>query len=128
MRAEKNLGICMDHSSAHLIEFTHNPMESKTIDSKFTHQSKEESLHKNENLMHNKEQHQQSAYYKELGNVIRDYEEVLLFGPTDAKFELFNLLKSDHNFSEINIVVKPTDKMTEHQQNAFVRDYFSKQS
>ena len=49
----------MDHSSAHLMEFT-DTIETKTIDSKFTHEAKEQSLDKSENLMHNKEQHQQS--------------------------------------------------------------------
>jgi len=127
MKAAKNLGICMDHSNAHIIEYTHDPTETKTIESKFTHEAKEQSLSKNENLMHNKEQHQQASYYKELGNIIRNYEEVLLFGPTNAKVELHNLLSADHNFAKINIKVKDTDKMTEHQQLAFVREYFSKQ-
>ena len=127
MKAAKNLGICMDHSNAHIIEYTHDPAETKTIESKFTHEAKEQSLSKNENLMHNKEQHQQASYYKELGNIIRNYEEVLLFGPTNAKVELHNLLSADHNFAKINIKVKDTDKMTEHQQLAFVREYFSKQ-
>jgi len=40
---------------------------------------------------------------------------------------LHNLLSADHNFAKINIKVKDTDKMTEHQQLAFVREYFSKQ-
>ena len=39
--------------------------------------------------MHNKEQHEQSDYYKKLGETIKNYTEVLLFGPTDAKVELF---------------------------------------
>ena len=74
--------------------------------------------------MHNKEQHQQSEYYKNLGDKIINYEEVILFGPTDAKVELFNILKADHRFENIKIVVKPADKMTENQQHAFVRDHF----
>jgi hypothetical protein len=125
MAAAKNLGICMDHASANLIEFTTDPMETKTIDSKFTHSEKVNSLGKSEHVMHNKEQHEQSDYYKQLGEVIRNYESVLLFGPTSAKTELHNLLKADHRFDNIMIEVKPTDKLTENQQHAFVRDYFS---
>ncbi len=75
--------------------------------------------------MHNKEQQQQAAYYKELGKVIRNYEEVILFGPTDAKVELLNLLKEDHLFAAIKIEVAQTDKMTENQQHAFVKAHFS---
>jgi|ERR1035437_1434276 nitrogenase subunit NifH len=123
--ATKNLGIWMDHSSAHLMEFTTDPIETKIITSKFTHQEKENSLGKSENLMHNKEQHQQSEYYKELGEHIKNYEEVILFGPTDAKVELFNVLRADHRFAKTKIEIKQADKMTENQQHAFVRKHFS---
>ncbi len=114
----------MDHASAHVMEFSANQSETKTIDSKFTHQEKENSLRKGERLMHNKEQHQQGEYYKELAEVIKEYDEVILFGPTDAKVELFNLLSSDQHFAKIKIEVKNADKMTEGQEHAFVRDHF----
>lgn len=116
----------MDHSSAHLTEFTADPTPAKTVASKFTHEQKELSFGKGENHMHNKEQHQQAEYYKQLGEVIRQYDEVILFGPTDAKVELFNILKENHLFANIKIEVKSTDKMTEHQQYEFVKDHFSK--
>lgn len=122
----KKLGIWMDHQNAHLMEFTTDPIETKTIDSKFTHEVKVLSLHQGENRMHNKEQHQQADYYKMLGEAIKNYENVILFGPTDAKTELFNILTADQHFSKIKIKVKQADKMTENQQHAFVKDYFSK--
>ena len=77
-------------------------------------------------MVHHKEQRQQSDYFKKLGEIVRKYEEVLLFGPTDAKVELLNFLNEDHRFSKVKITVKRSDKMTENQQHAFVRDYFSK--
>jgi|ERR1700722_2418877 hypothetical protein len=126
MVAAKSLGIWMDHSRAHVMEFTTDPIETKTIESKFTHDVKEQSQNKSENLMHNKEQHQQSSYYKQLGEIIKKYEEVILFGPTSAKVELLNILRSDHLFAKIKIEVKQADKMTENQEHAFVREYFSK--
>ncbi len=128
MSTAKKLGIWMDHANAHVMEFTVNPIETKTITSKFTHEEKEHSLSKNENLMHNKEQHQQAEYYKTLGETIKNYGEVILFGPTDAKVELFNILKKDQHFSNVKIEMKQTDKMTENQQHAFVRDHFSAQA
>jgi hypothetical protein len=127
MTGAKNLGIWMDHSSAHLMEFTTDPIETKTIDSKFTHATKEQSIGKSEHLMHNKEQHQQSDYYKKLGETIKNYDEVILFGPTNAKVELFNILRADHLFEKIKIEVKQADKMTENQQHAFVKEHFSRQ-
>lgn len=121
----KKLGIWMDHERAHLTEFTIDPMISKTITSEFTKEAKEESLTSGENHMHVKEQHQQSEYYKKLAEVIKQYKEVLLFGPTNAKAELFNTLSKNHLFRDINIKVEQTDKMTENQMHAFVKKHFS---
>jgi hypothetical protein len=123
----KNLGIWMDHSNAHLMEFTTDPITTDIITSKFTHLGKGESLSKSESLMHNKEQHEQAAYYKRLGNAIRNYEDVIIFGPTDAKLELLNILRADHDFENIKVEVEQADKMTQNQQHAFVKNYFQKQ-
>ena len=116
----------MDHASAHLIEFTSDQIEPKTIESKFTHDVKEHSLNnKGESHMHVKEQQLQANYYKKLGEEILNYQGVLLFGPTNAKVELFNVLNADRRFADIKIDVQQADKMTENQEQAFVRDYFS---
>ena len=126
MTTEKKLGIWMDHSSAHLMEFTSDPIETTIIVSKFTHEDKEQSLRaKGESLMHKKEQHRQSDYYAKLAEAIKKYDDVILFGPTDAKAELFNLLREDHLFAKIRIETRQTDKMTENQQHAFVKEYFA---
>jgi hypothetical protein len=125
MSTGKRLGIWMDHSSAHLMEFTTYAFKTRTIESTFKHDEKELSLEKSENLMHNKEQHRQSEYYKKLGEAIKNYEDVILFGPTDAKVELFNVLRKDHLFAKIKIEIRQADKMTENQQHAFVREHFS---
>ena len=127
MATTKKLGIWMDHSTAHVMEFTNDPIVTKTITSKFTHEAKEHSLGKSENLMHNKEQHEQADYYKKLSEVIKNHEAVVLFGPTDAKAELLNVLRADPRFEKIKIETKSADKMTENQQHAFVKEYFSKQ-
>ena len=125
METAKQLGIWMDHSSAHLMEFTTEPIKTSIIASKSTHQEKEHGIDRGEYMMHTKEQHQQSEYYKKLGEEIKKYDEVIIFGPTDAKAELFNILRADHLFEKIKIDVKQSDKMTENQQHAFVREHFS---
>jgi len=112
----------MDHSSAHLIEFAIENEESKTLTSAFTHEQKEKTWGKNESLMHNKEQHQQAAYYKSLAEAIKGYDEVLLFGPTNAKHEMYNHLKKDAHFSKTIIDVEDANKMSDNQQQAFVRN------
>jgi hypothetical protein len=127
METNKNLGIWMDHSVANLIDVS-APKNSCTIHSKFTHDTKEEALSRSENLMHNKEQQLHEAFYKEIADEILKYDHVLLFGPTNAKIELHNYLDNDLHFEEIKIDVKPSDKMTDTEQNAFVKKYFQNQT
>ncbi len=126
MATAKYLGIFMDHSRANLIEFTEEQDLIKTIESEFTHEEKELSMSKGENRMHNKEQQMQLEYYKALGEEILNYQKVILFGPTDAKIELYNLLKEDNKFKNIMLDSASTDKLSENQQFAFVKKYFQK--
>jgi hypothetical protein len=125
MTIEKKLGICMDHSNARLMEFTTIDGEEKVVDSELTLLGKEHSVGSSENVIHNKEHHQQSEYYKKLGEAIKNFDDVLLFGPTTAKSELLNVLRTDHRFEKIKIEVHQSDKMTDNQQHAFVKEYFS---
>ncbi|MGA9211837.1 hypothetical protein [Kaistella sp.] len=126
METKNRLGIWMDHSHAHLIEYA-EPMVTKVVTSKFTEAEKVESPEMSEKTMHNTEQHDNAQYYKELGEIIRNYDSVLLFGPTDAKTELLNILDKNHLFSKIKFEVLPTDKMSMNQEHDFVREYFSKE-
>jgi stalled ribosome rescue protein Dom34 len=126
MTTATNLGIWMDHSNAHLMEFTTEPLTTMIISSRFTHREKEHSIGKSENGMNQKERHEHLDYYKKIGEAIKNYQDVLLFGPTTAKTELFNLLKADHHFEKIRIETKDADKMTQNEQHAFVRNHFSR--
>ena len=125
MEETKNLGVWMDHSTAHLIGEKSNE-HNKTIASKFTAHTKEESLHKGESHMHSKEKQLQDAYYKAIGEEILPYKHVLLFGPTDAKKELHNYLNKNAHFKDIKIDVETTDKMTNQEMQSFVKSYFYK--
>lgn len=120
----KQLAVWMDHSKAQFMELSDEKIVENGIVLDFTHEEKEESLSKSEKGMHNREQYEQSAFYKKIGDTIRNYQEVLLFGPTGAKDELFNLIKDKPQFENIKIEVKHSDKMTENQIHAFVREYF----
>lgn len=126
MKINKKVGVYLNYQAAHIIEFANDPLETKTVTSDFTHEEKLETLNKGEKTMHHKEQHEQAAYFKKLNEAIRDYDEVLLFGPTKAKDELHNILKADTHFDKIDIVVLKTDNMSEKEQQHFVTDFFSK--
>jgi stalled ribosome rescue protein Dom34 len=125
MKTRKRLGIWMDHSIAHLMEFTNKHFEIKTIESKLHDDVKEETLPKSESLMHNKKKRLLLDYYKKLSEAIKDYEQVILFGPTNAKIEFFDIISEDIRFLKIKFEIKNTDKMTQNQQHAFVKEYFS---
>ena len=125
MKTRKRLGIWMDHSIAHLMEFTNKHFEVKTIESKLTNEVKKESLSNSESLLSNKKKGLLLAYYKKLSEAIKDYEQVILFGPTNAKIEFFDLLSEDIRFLKIKFEIKNTDEMTENQQQDFVQEYFS---
>lgn len=120
------IGIWMDHASAHLMELDYDNMKTITIESKFTTEEKRETLQKGEKAMQHKEQHEELAYFKAIAAAIKNYQEVLLFGPTEAKVELFNILKADHHFDKIIVETRQTDKMTNNEQHAFVKEYFAK--
>ncbi len=124
MKSKKQLGIWMDHSTAHLIGLNIDSTKNKTIYAQVGEQ--DEALNtRDETLIQNKEQNELSGFFSRLSNEIIHYDEVLLFGPTNAKTEFVNTLKDDHHFDKIKIEVKPADKMTENQQQAFVNEHFN---
>lgn len=125
MTASKKLGIWMDHSFAHLMEFTSKHFEIETIESKFSSKEKNKHLEKGKKLIPEKDQKQLYDYYKKIGETIKNYKRVILFGPSDAKVELFDLLSEDERFLKIKFEIKDTDKMTVNQQHNFVKEYFS---
>lgn len=120
----KQLGIWMDHSNAYLMELTNDIIVNRIV-SELTNHETEFNFYKGEKLLHKKERYLQFSYYKKIGDIIKKYQDVVLFGPTDAKNELLNLIKTDHLFEDIKIEVRNSDKMTEEQMQTFVRDYFN---
>jgi hypothetical protein len=124
MKTTKKLGIWMDHSTAHLID-VHSEKKHHSINSKFNFSTREEALSRSEKLMHNKEQQMHEAFYEQIGDEILKYTHVLLFGPTDAKTELFNYLTRDSHFKDIQIDVEAADKMTDNEKVAFVKKHFN---
>lgn len=82
----------MDHSNAILLELANESVKDESIVSESSDHHEEFGSDRHEKMEHNKEQHQRSGYYNKPGDKIRNYSEVILFGPTDAKRELLNLL------------------------------------
>ena len=125
MKEKRKVAIWLDHSTAKMISAEGKEMD-ESLDSNFTFRMKVEAAHRSENLMHNKEQQLHEAFYKEIGVEMLKFDYVLLFGPTNAKRELFNYVKQDLHFKDMEIDVEPVDyKLTENEKLAFVREYFA---
>jgi hypothetical protein len=120
MAATAKLGVWMDHSRAHLIEFAGRTIQLNHITAEII-LPKGECLCKKISAIRAR---RRTDYYGKLAAQIGNYKEVLLFGPTDAKAELLNLLKEDKRFSGIKINLEPCEKMTENQEHMFVKRYF----
>ena len=123
MAIQNTLGIWMDHSTAHLIDINLKK-NSRSIASKFTDKTKEETLSRSESIMQNKRQQMHEVYYKEIAVEILKYGHVLLFGPTNAKTELHNYINNDLHFKDIMIDIESADNMTDNEKNAFVKNHF----
>ena len=124
MKNTKQMGIWMDHSIAHIVKLRNGKIITLTIDSQPEALEDDQKIYKDESHSLNKEKRLLLAYFKKLGDIVLDNEEVILFGPTEAKSELLNFFKEDHLFDKIKIDVRSADKMAEIQRNKFVIDYF----
>lgn len=125
MATKKALGVWMDHSNANLIDLE-TGKNYHNIESDFDSETKEEALQRSENIMNNKRQQMHEEFYKEIGEEALKYEQVLLFGPTNAKVEMHNFLKDKPHYKNIQFEIQSADKMTDNEKVAFVRDHFKK--
>ncbi len=114
----------MENSFANLLELSNDEIVTNTIELSPTLPKQIEEIGSDESLMNNKEQNKLSDYFLNLSKVIKEYNEVLLFGPSSTKSELFQKLKDDNHFDKIKIEVRSSDEMTKNQQEAFVKNYF----
>jgi hypothetical protein len=80
MKNIRQLGIWLDHSNAYLMEFTNDAILTNRVVSELSNQEAELNHYKGEKLIHKKEQHLQINYYKKIGDIIKKYQEVVLFG------------------------------------------------
>jgi stalled ribosome rescue protein Dom34 len=124
MHNKKRIGVWMDYSEANLIDM-HKEVSHVTIHSDFNHHTKQEALERSERIMHNKEHHMHDEYFKDIATRLSSYQEVLLFGPTQAKFELRNYLSKQHNFENIQVHIETADKMTSREKTDFVEKHFN---
>ena len=74
MTRAKCIGIYMDNSTIHLMEFRNDPTVTRIISSQFARPSKEQSLSNSDNSTPPKEQRPKADYYKQLSEEIIHYK------------------------------------------------------
>ena len=77
-----------------------------------------------ESSHHRRFENQLAAYYQRLISYLKRADEVLVFGPGEAKTELKKALEKQKSFRGKIVAVEPADKMTERQIVAKVRQGF----
>jgi hypothetical protein len=133
---KKNIGVWLDHSKAVLIDLTQEKAIIKKIHSDKESQIRFRGEHglgtqlgnyrstNNEHHQHNRKQKLMHEYYHLLSECLIHYDEILLFGPTTAKKELYNKLKTDKHFEDKNIHIQSTDVLSENQMIAATKIFF----
>jgi len=124
MKSTKYLGIWMDHSIAHVMGFENDTIVTNTVESHLIPPPDGQSLYPDKESVSDTSQEQRSEYYQKLSDLILDYESVVLFGPTESKNELFNLLIYNHLFDKINLAIKHAVQMDEIERTKFIRANF----
>jgi len=124
METSKKIGIWMDYSMAYLMEFSSNPFEIKTVESTSFDNTKTYPtntlsilLEKRKRLLY--------SYYNKIAREINNYDRIILFGPSNAKIELFDVLSEDERFLKTTIEITNTDQMNPAEQHQFIKNYFS---
>lgn len=132
----KRTGVWLDHSKAKLIILHEGAVQITTVHSPYVRhlrirgQKSDTSVYQNlfgsnrENTKHHIKQNELHSFYKDLESRLEDCDEILLFGPTEAKNELHNCLVKNKKFTGKTMAVKNAAYMTEHQMVAFVRKFF----
>jgi hypothetical protein len=124
MMKNKQLAILVNDTNALLMELYNHMIVSRNIVFKRKESetnSQGEQCSQQDNCVRHK---RKFAYYKEIGDIVSHYQEVVIFGPTQTKFELFKLLEADKHLNKVKIECIDTVKMSDTQMHDFVLEYY----
>jgi hypothetical protein len=124
---KKAVGLWIDHRRAVIVFVTGTEEEMKHITSNVEqhHRQSGTSVPAHDILQREMTEHLKS-YYEEVVSCIRHADSILIFGPGEAKGELKARLEKD-NLSERIVGVETSDRMTDPQIVAKVRDHYRDQ-
>jgi hypothetical protein len=124
-------GIWIDHAHAFVVKA--NPsgdMTVRTIDSGIGphfHTGKMEGEHStifNQHQSDERRKNETHAFMKVLLEALHDADEIVVFGPGNARHDLKNALEDNKTLAKKLVSCETTDKMTENQLMAHVKEVF----
>ncbi|MCX6150343.1 MAG: hypothetical protein NTX22_07480 [Ignavibacteriales bacterium] len=125
---KKKVGLWIDHKKTVLVSITGEVEEIKTITSdmeKHVRFSGSAQNYSEEDQLDRRFTNHLNKYYDEVISFVRDAESVLIVGPGEAKVEFKKRLENEPQIGRV-VNLETTDKMTEPQIAAKVREYFLK--
>lgn len=123
-------GLWIDHSHAFLMKANdEDVVNSERIDSKVEPHhhggvTQEHLSITNQNKDDARRHNQMQQFCKCLVERLKDADEIAIFGPGNAKFELKNFLEKSPALHRKLIAVETSDKLTENQMKAYTRQLF----
>ena len=119
-------GIWIDHKKAVIVSASEDGVTTKTLESEVGAHPRYAGQQDGGGEKKYEERHSQhlDRYYDEVIHQVTDAEELLIFGPGEAKLELKERLRRSKAHSERTIGIETTDKLTEPQIVAKVKEHF----
>lgn len=142
MKKEKSvikMGVWLDHATAFILkfddgeaaimEFIDSPYDRRVrIDGEGSDTARfgpdHHSASSNEDRKHNIKENELDRYFDLLEERLQEADDILLFGPTNTKEQLHNRMEDNKHFKDKTITVKATERLTDHQMIAYVREFF----
>jgi hypothetical protein len=134
-----HVGLWLDQSKAYLIGYKKGEAKLiEMIDSPYVRHFREKGegsdhtrfgpgtpyTSNNENRKHNIAKNELKEYFRLLEDKLAGYDEILLIGPGSAKDRLRKRLADNQAFSTSRIRTKTSDKLSDNQLLAFVREFY----
>lgn len=137
IKKKSQIGIWLDHAEAHFLHPAAPIETEETIESEYNSRERNAGEgadgiqlggYRSTNNEHHKHQREQNAlhqYYKDLQHKLIDYDEIFIFGPGQARSELYNLMKENQHFAGKQIQTATSDHLTEAQMKDKVNSHFA---
>jgi hypothetical protein len=133
---KQRTGVWLDKEKALVIILSENDHKLKTIESDISNRDRFEGERKEygrfggqflsmENKKKNRIKKQSLEYLKRIISVIKNSDEIVLFGPAEMKTDLEKLILKDNNLKDRLVGVETADSMTENQMVAWVKEFYN---